>query len=148
MRTLEESEPFVRKSGIKIAIENVMPGPATELAIRALRQTNPEYFGFCYDSSHEQIDGPRPFTLLDSLKERVIAVHLSDRVKEYVDHVPPGEGFINWVELVSMLRQTTFNGPLLFEVMVEHSPVKETAPFLKLAYERACYVHSLLQEES
>jgi sugar phosphate isomerase/epimerase len=139
-----ELEPVLKETGIRLALENLMPGPATALVVQSLARLNPRHFGFCYDSSHEQIDGPRPFELLDSLRDRVIAVHLSDRIREYVDHVPPGEGFIDWPALTASLKKTSFTGPLLFEVMVEHSSEKETRAFLKLAYERACHVHTLM----
>lgn len=145
LKTLEILKPSLQESGIKIAIENVMPGPGTELTVQALKKTDPNYFGFCYDSSHEQIDGPKPNDLLKSFKDRIIAVHLSDRVKEFIDHVPPGDGFIDWPDVASLLKKSSFKGPLLFEVMVEHTSVKETRSFLKLAYERALYVHSLIE---
>ncbi len=145
LHTLEKTTPEIEQAGIKIALENVMPGPATELAVRALGQLDSGLFGFCYDSSHEQIDGPRPHELLEMLKDRVIAVHLSDRIKEFVDHVPPGDGFIDWPKVVALLKDTAFAAPLLFEVMIEHTSVKETIPFLKLVYERACWVHSMMR---
>ncbi len=88
-------EPIAKDMGIVFALENVLPGPATNLIRYALRELSPEYFGFCYDSSHDQIGGPRPFSLIHELKDRLIAVHISDRIKEFVDHVIPSEGFIN-----------------------------------------------------
>jgi sugar phosphate isomerase/epimerase len=51
--------------GVRFALENVLPGPATELVCRVLDQVDPTVFGACYDSSHDQIGGPRPFILLD-----------------------------------------------------------------------------------
>lgn len=145
LKTLEILKPSLRESGTKIAIENVMPGPATELTIQALKKTDPNYFGFCYDSSHEQIDGPRPNDLLKLFKDRIIAVHLSDRIKEFIDHVPPGDGFIDWPNVAALLKNSPFKGPLLFEVIVEHTSVKETQSFLRLVYERALYIHSLIE---
>ena len=64
---------------IRLCLINVMPGPATDLATRTLRELNPTFFGLCYDSSHDQIDGPRPFDLIDDFRNRIFAVHLSDR---------------------------------------------------------------------
>lgn len=145
LQTIEEIQPVLLATGMKLAIENVMPGPATELIIQALKQTDPSYIGFCYDSSHEQIDGPRPYDLLELFSDRILAVHLSDRKKEFVDHVPPGEGFIDWPNVAALLKKSTFKGPFLFEVMVEHTSVKEDLSFLKLVYERALYVHSLIE---
>jgi sugar phosphate isomerase/epimerase len=146
--SLKELELVLKETGIKLALENVLPGPSTDLAIEAGKRSESEYIGFCYDSSHDQVDGPRPFDLLDFMKDRLLAVHLSDRVREFVDHVPPGEGFIDWEALTSSLKKTIFKGPLLFEVMVEHSSVKEPEQFLRLVYEKACYVNSLMKTES
>ena len=148
LATLTESlkmlEPVLKATGIKLAVENVLPGPSTDLATEAVTCFESEYIGFCYDSSHDQVDGPKSFDLLDFMKDRLFSVHLSDRIREFTDHVPPGEGFIDWEELTETLKQTTYSNPLLFEVMVEHTSVKETAPFLTLVYEKASWVHSLL----
>ena len=145
LQTIEKIQPILLATGIKLAIENVMPGLATELIIQALKKTDPNFFGFCYDSSHEQIDGPKPYDLLELFSDRILTVHLSDRIKEFVDHVPPGEGFIDWPNVAALLKKSHFKGPLLFEVMVEHASVKETQSFLKRVYERAFYVHSLIE---
>jgi sugar phosphate isomerase/epimerase len=138
-------ERVAEDTGVLFAIENVMPGPATDIVPQALNWLNPKYFGFCYDSSHDQIGGPKPFDLLESLKERLIAVHLSDRIREFVDHVPPGEGFIDWTSLTAILRTAPFTGPLLFEIATEHSIEKDPKCFLKLAYERACQIEAMIR---
>jgi hypothetical protein len=98
---------------------------------------NPDRFGFCYDSSPDQIGGPRPFDLLVELRDRLIAVQLSDRIRDFVDHVIPGEGFIDWHVLASVLRTSSFRGPLLFEVSMTHSAEKDPSRFLRLTYDRA-----------
>ncbi|MBN1430568.1 MAG: sugar phosphate isomerase/epimerase [Anaerolineae bacterium] len=137
-------ETVSRETGVIFAVENVLPGPATDLVLDVVSQLDPACFGFCYDSSHEQIDGPNPFDLLPSFSGRLLAIHLSDRIAAYVDHVPPGEGFIDWNGLVQALRQTQYANPLLFEVAVTHSAVKEMEQFLALTYRRACQVHQML----
>lgn len=143
LATCEALEDVARTAHVIFALENVMPGPATTLLQTVLPNLPPESFGFCYDSAHDQIDGPRPFDLLDALKDRVVAVHLSDRVRAFEDHVPPGDGFINWPELTAHLRATSFSGPLLFEVMTSHAAQKEPRAFLSHACQRACWVKAL-----
>ncbi len=130
-------EAIAKDAGIRFALENVMPGVATDLVTNVLVEANPEYIGFCYDSSHDQVDGPRPFTLLEQWKHRLLAVHLSDRIMEFVDHVLPGEGFIDFDEICSLIRQSGYKAPLLMEVMITHSRFKEPAVFLREAYLRA-----------
>jgi sugar phosphate isomerase/epimerase len=97
---------------------------------------DPHLFGFCYDSSHDQIGGPRSFGLLERLRTRLIAVQLSDRVRDFVDHVLPGEGFIDWQKVCSELRLAQFSRPLLLEVAVTYSAEKDPQRFLRLAHER------------
>jgi len=127
-----------RQTGVTFALENQAPGPAAELIRRVLLETDSPYLGFCYDSSHDQVDGPRPFDLLKELKDKLVAVHLSDRIKPFTDHVLPWEGFIHWDELIPILKECNITFPLLFEVAITHSAEKDPVKFLALAYERAC----------
>jgi sugar phosphate isomerase/epimerase len=127
-------------TGIAFALENMVPGAPTELIRRVLLDTDYPGIGFCYDSSHDQIDGPRPFTLLEELKHKLWVVHLSDRIAPFKDHVPPGEGFIRGEELCPLLRQADIKFPLLFEVTTMFSAVKDPEKFLGAAYERGCGV--------
>ena len=140
-KVCREIEIISQNTGIAFALENVLPGPATELVMRTLLEVNSQYIGFCYDSSHDQIGGPKPFDLLYKLKDRLVAVHLSDRVKEFVDHVIPWEGFIEWERLCSILKNLDMAFPLLLEVMTTHSSEKEPVKFLRLAFERGCMLH-------
>jgi sugar phosphate isomerase/epimerase len=126
--------PVAESCGIVFALENVMPGPATDLVRKTLPELDAARFGLCYDSSHDQIDGPRPFDLLDEFRGRVFAVHLSDRVKPFVDHVVPGEGFIPWSQMCAKLQSACYAGPATMEVMMQHSRFREPKVFLREAY--------------
>lgn len=134
-------EKVSNEYSVKFALENVMPGPGTELVKSALIQTNSPSIGFCYDSSHDQIEGPKKFDLLDDLRDFLIAIHLSDRIREFVDHVLPWEGFIDWEKLCSLIGKTKYTNPVTMEVMITNSKVKDTKEFLKLTYERGCRLH-------
>jgi len=46
-------------AGVRIALENLMPGPTTRVLEAALDELDPGVFGFCFDSAHDQIDGPQ-----------------------------------------------------------------------------------------
>lgn len=140
--------PTASATGVRFALENVLPGPATELVRRALPRLDPARVGFCYDSAHDQVGGPRPLDLLADLRERLIAVHLSDRVRDFVDHVIPGEGFVDWAGVVALLRHSAFVGPLLLEVSVTHSAEKDPRRFLTAAYARGRWLHGQVVGES
>lgn len=137
--------PVMQETGIVFALENVMPGPATDLVRRALHKLDPGMFGLCYDSSHDQIDGPRPFDLIDEFKERIFTVHLSDRIKAHVDHVIPGEGFIVWENMCARLRSAQYRGPVLMEVMMTHSKFQEPAIFLRESHRAAVETWNMIR---
>ena len=119
LKNCEALLPVAEGTGVRFALENVLPGPATDLVRSALDRLPSEHFGFCYDSSHDQIGGPKPFDLLDGLADRqtdrqtdrLLALHLSDRIREHVDHVIPGEGFIAWPVLCRKIRRSAYVGP-------------------------------------
>ncbi len=123
-----------KKYNIKVALENLCPGKATDVLERMLEVADENYIGFCYDSSHDQVDGPRPMTLLEKWKHRLMAVHISDRIKPFTDHVTIGEGFIHFDEMNKILRTIDFDFPFLMEVMKTYSQFKDTEEFLEKTY--------------
>lgn len=143
-RVCNEFEYISSDTGIVFAIENLHPGYASDVVRNVLPKLNDKYFGFCYDSSHEQIDGLRPFDLLEKFRHRIVAVHLSDRIKEFVDHAIPGEGFIDWDGVCSILKEVHYDRPLLLELMIMNSKVKETEVFLEKAYDAGCRLYDTI----
>lgn len=144
-KVCNELEYVSKETGIVFAIENLHPGSATDVVRNVLPELDKTHFGFCYDSSHDQIDGPRPFDLLEKFSDRIVAVHISDRIKEFVDHVIPGEGFINWNILCKILREAHYNRPLLLELMTINSKEKEAKTFLELAYNSGCKLYDSIR---
>lgn len=137
-----------KKYQIKIALENLCPGKSTDVLEQMLEIANLDYIGFCYDSSHDQVDGPRPFTLLEKWKHRLIAVHISDRIKPFTDHVTIGEGFIHFNEMIKILKTIDWEFPFLMEVMKTHSQYKDTEKFLCQAYTGAFEIVSEIIDEN
>lgn len=131
---------------IVLAVENVFPGPATDLAVGLLKECDSRCLGFCYDSSHDQINGPRQSDLLRQVASRLVAVHLSDRIKEFVDHVIPGEGFIDWPAMNQTLRQARYDKPILMEVMMQHSSYKNPKEFLQAAHAAAVDIWNAIHD--
>lgn len=139
-----EALALAEDTGVRFALENVLPGPATELVSSALERLPCEHFGFCYDSSHDQIGGPKPFTLLDVLGARLLALHLSDRIRDHVDHVVPGEGFIDWEKLWEKIRRSAYVGPVSLEVLMNFSGFKDQVEFLRQACRQAERLYPLI----
>ncbi len=135
MAISEELILLAKKYNIKFAVENLHPDSATDLLKKLLDTLDSEYFGLCYDITHAQVDGPRECTLLDLYGDRIIAVHISDRIKEFVDHVVPGEGFIDFKPLEIKLAQINYEGTILMEVLSDFTQFKNPKILLEKAYE-------------
>ena len=146
--SVTELEMMCEKYGVKVALENLCPGMATDVLEKMLEITNPEYIGFCYDSSHDQIDGPRAMSLLEKWKHRLITVHISDRIKPFTDHVTIGEGFINFDEFAEIINTIDFDFPLLMEVAKTNSQYQDTDEILKNAYSGAYRIMQKVKEQS
>lgn len=132
--SINDLTELCKKYNVKVALENLCPGKSTDVLEQMLEVADENYIGFCYDSSHDQVDGPRSMSLLERWKHRLIAVHISDRIKPFTDHVTIGEGFIHFDEMVELLRTTNFDFPFLMEVMKTHSQYKDTEEFLEKTY--------------
>lgn len=63
-----------------------------------------------------------------------MAVHISDRIKPFTDHVTIGEGFIDFEEMIEIFKTVNIEFPLLLEMMKTHSKYKDTDEFLNEAY--------------
>ena len=141
LETCSKYKPKLEQYGIKFAIENLHPENATEVLKRGLPQLDKDNFGFCYDSSHDQVDGPRDFSLLEQFGDRVIAVHLSDRIRPFVDHAVPGEGFVDFNEISRLLRKSHYSNPITLELMIMNSQYKNHEDLLRKGFIEGEKIH-------
>lgn len=88
---------------LKVAFENTQ---MTEYLEFIFEEVQSPYAGFCYDSSHDFVNGQSFGTLLDKWKDRLFAVHLSDNDGKDDRHWVPGKGHVRWDEIMSILKET------------------------------------------
>lgn len=136
-KKMKKIEYLCRVNGVRVALENVTPGISTMLMTEILKISNPEYIGFCYDSSHDQLNGPHPMDLLKTWKDRLFAVHFADRADVVETHLLPGEGYIDFEEMSEILRTVSFSLPVLLEADMKYSKYTDVQWFLQKAYDAA-----------
>jgi sugar phosphate isomerase/epimerase len=118
VRGLNELWKRASQKGITLAVEYLPPKPA-DLGSNAdellwLAGLIDGEISFCADVNHINLSEDLP-EALRRLGQRIVTTHLSDNDGEMERHWLPGEGIINWPELLSTLDAIGYSGPLLLE---------------------------------
>ncbi len=104
--SLEIWRPLFAKAeetGIRVALENVFDeGP--HLIGEILRRAGNGWVGFCFDPAHHLLFSKVPLgDWLAALGERLVEVHVHDNHGQMDEHLPPGDGRVDFELLFSLL---------------------------------------------
>jgi sugar phosphate isomerase/epimerase len=131
-RSLDELEPVARRQGVRIAIENVADD--TFDAHRALFALyGPDYLGLCYDSGHGNIGG-KGLDHLDTVKDRLISIHLHDNGGADDRHDIMFNGTVDWPRLARILARSAYAKCVSTESNMRKSEVRDERLWLQKAY--------------
>ncbi len=117
-RVLDRVAEHCRQLKIGLVLENMLPhlfsGPVRDLMwlLGALDTTD---VGVCLDTGHAFLSGDL-HNVAHKLSGHLWMVHASDNRQKFDDHLPPGDGHINWYELLEQLAQCRFHGALILEI--------------------------------
>jgi sugar phosphate isomerase/epimerase len=124
VKSLREICSYCQKWKITLAIEDMLGhllGGRTRELQWLLGQLSQDGAGMCLDTGHSFLTG--------QLMERMIAfapylvmLHIHDNRGEYDDHLPPGEGKIDWSAVLQALRAISFDGELVLELKGGEDP--------------------------
>ncbi len=148
IRLLERLAVEAGERDVRIALENVSPDTAETHLIEMLQRLPADRVGFCFDSAHDDRSS-QPLELLDQIGDRLVTVHLSDRSPKLgVEHLPPGDGHIQWAELTARLAPLDFGDVLFTEVgrggCVDQYP--EVPAYLETVYARGRWLAGMIEE--
>jgi sugar phosphate isomerase/epimerase len=103
----------------RLALENIYEeSPAT--LIQLVEGIGSEWFGHCFDAGHWHLFGRQPMAgWLDALGEKLFHLHLHDNHGRSDEHLPVGEGTIDFSPLQEKLRRLD---PLPSITLEAHSP--------------------------
>ena len=112
---LNELAEIAYKEGSVIAVENL---PRTCLGknsteICELISAN-DKLRVCFDTNHLLCENSTDF--IEKLGEKIVTIHVSDYDFTDERHWLPGEGKIDWQELLNKLHSVGYKGPWLYEV--------------------------------
>ncbi|GAB4117532.1 MAG: sugar phosphate isomerase/epimerase [Candidatus Caldatribacteriota bacterium] len=142
-KSLEEILKFCEHWGIKIALENTLPGKTGDNIIDVLsmvKKFSSPNLGICLDSGHYHIttstkENSEVIDCFSKLKDYLLHVHLHDNQGKEDEHNLPGEGNIDWSSLMKGLREINYQGIMMFEIRKKNNtPGKEILEKLKNIY--------------
>lgn len=133
---LYELGDYGEKSSVLVAVENLGSDNNRERVMeRAMEMMTHRNVGLCFDSGHSNILSKDPFSVLDSLGNRLFALHLHDNHGQNDDHIIPlGDGTFPWAKFIARLKTTNYRGPLLLEIEMNRIRYNDLDEYLRLAY--------------
>jgi sugar phosphate isomerase/epimerase len=134
-RSLQVLSAQCRQEGVRLLVESPLPhlvgGHPDEFAW-LLGQLD-DTVGVCLDTGHTFLSGAwRRF--VEVAGARLAHVHANDNHGTFDDHLPPGDGRINWHEIADTLRAARFEGWIMLEL---RCPGGEAAGDFRRAVARA-----------
>jgi sugar phosphate isomerase/epimerase len=107
-----------QERGLLLVVETPLPhllgGQPPDFAW-ILERLPVEGLGVCVDTSHCSLGGFL-FEVLVSLRSRLVHVQASDNRGHTDDHLPPGDGVIDWARVQSTLEAVAYQGVFMLEV--------------------------------
>jgi sugar phosphate isomerase/epimerase len=99
-----------RDLGVTLALENVPSGlPTLQHALDAVgRDPEATGLGICLDTGHANLsataDAIPPVRFVEALRDVIVQVHVHDNNGRDDQHLPPGDGTLDWPPLLEALR--------------------------------------------
>ncbi len=100
--------PLLRQArdvNCRLALENIYE-ETPETLVELVEGLDSEWFGHCFDAGHWQLFGTTPMAeWLNALGDRLFHLHLHDNHGNADDHLPVGDGTIDFNLLFAAIRQ-------------------------------------------
>lgn len=122
-KSLDALEPLAAERKVRIAIENHADDDYGQIR-RVLAQYPPQYIGHCYDSGHGNI-GQKGLEHLDTVKDRLIAVHFHDNDGRDDLHLVPMTGTVDWSELARIIAESAYTKCVSLECTLRNQKMPE-----------------------
>ncbi len=115
-RSLDSLLPRAQRLGVRLALEN-MANDDFALLTELFARYTPSTLGLCYDAGHGNI-GRNGLALLDTVKDRLVCVHLHDNDGHGDQHAIPFTGTVDWPRLAGILARSSYDRCLSLETVI------------------------------
>lgn len=145
-RSVDALLPVIRRVGVRLAFENMGDDD-----FRFLRQLLGEYgtdaVGICYDCGHGNLREGLGLSHLETVKDRLIAVHLHDNDGAKDRHWVPFTGSVDFARLAGILASSSYKGCISMESNVNNVAEAARGRFTADAYQAGLRLHAMVVEE-
>ena len=123
-QSLEEILKFCEHWGIKIALENTLPGKTGDNILEILeivKKFDSKSLGIRLDTGHCNITAnlynhSGVVECLPEIKDYLCHLHIHDNLGIEDEHILPFKGNINWREFISVLKKIKYKGFFMMEI--------------------------------
>jgi len=142
-RSLDALEPAAKKMNVRIALENGVFKDLKDM----FANYSPDFLGLCYDAGHGNMiaDG---LDQLESLKERLISIHLHDNDGVNDQHKLLFSGTLDWPRLARVLAESAYKKCVSMEVAMRNHEIDDERQFLAQAFETGTTFAKMIKEQS
>lgn len=122
--SLSELANACQQIGVTVAVESPLPHligghpDKFEWILRHIDAT----VGVCLDTAHTTL-GHHWDRLLALAADRLVHIHANDHRGQFGDHLPPGDGIIDWRKIVADLRRVEYRGWIILELNCPNGPL-------------------------
>ena len=107
---------------MSLLLENMLPhllfGRIQDM-LYILGAARSQNIGTCLDTGHAHLAGDLPMAIY-KLSCHLRMIHINDNKGDWDGHLPPGEGDIDWKDVMTQLEQNGFRGGLILELSNRH----------------------------
>ena len=117
MDSIVELFKYSREKGLALLLENMVDGCLCSNVVKLsefIKDIGEPGIKVCLDIGHANLKN-EVTSGLKVLKDRLAQLHISDNNGVEDQHLPPGEGRIDWDLFRTVLKEIEFNGPLIYE---------------------------------
>lgn len=111
---------YAKGQGVCLALENGPLGILKCIRDRLKEEAGITNFGICIDTGHANLHQDHDRTLsvrmFEEFREDLVHVHMADNFGKSDEHNFPGNGNIDWLMVMSHLKEIKYSGCLVFEI--------------------------------
>lgn len=149
--SIKELIPVAREAGVILGLENLpffekyplYPHDADNL-LELFYELDDPILGICWDFGHGLMSGNDQVDALRRIGKNLKLTHVHDNFKNDDQHLIPGIGVTDWGELMEVLREIEYDGPMMLELAYPDDST--LGAFLKHSYAAISRLEELMDK--